>query len=121
MRLRHRKLPQSRMIDTVLPVPPEPTGHRRWLPFGDRSRTAFAWYSILRVAFPGGRVAYLQILAAYAAGVALNGFLPANLGTAVTLLMFVAIIPAPICRACSAAWSCTRSSSPSPACSSTRT
>ena len=55
--------------------------------------TAFAWYSILRVAFPGGRVAYLQILAAYAAGVALNGFLPANLGTAVTLLMYVAIIP----------------------------
>jgi uncharacterized membrane protein YbhN (UPF0104 family) len=55
--------------------------------------TAFAWYSILRVAFPGGRVAYLQILAAYAAGVALNGFLPANLGTAVSLLMYVAIIP----------------------------
>ena len=55
--------------------------------------TAFAWYSILRVAFPGGRVAFLQILAAYAAGVALNGFLPANLGTAVTLLMYVAIIP----------------------------
>jgi uncharacterized membrane protein YbhN (UPF0104 family) len=138
---------------TVLPTPPEPTGHRRWLPLGDRSRprrlakvlawlagiglglvvlevlgvdilgwfsdlwdalgqigfgyllagwtlqsvktslTAFAWYSILRVAFPDGRVAYLQILAAYAAGVALNGFLPGNLGTAVTLLMFVAIIP----------------------------
>ena len=57
------------------------------------SLTAFAWYSILRVAFPNGRVAYLQILAAYAAGVALNGFLPANLGTAVTLLMYVAIIP----------------------------
>ena len=55
--------------------------------------TAFAWYSILRVAFAGERVAYLQILAAYAAGVALNGFLPANIGTAVSLLMFVAIIP----------------------------
>ena len=55
--------------------------------------TAFAWYSILRAAFPGGRVVYLQILAAYAAGVALNGFLPANIGTAVSLLMFVAIIP----------------------------
>ncbi|MDA0158967.1 flippase-like domain-containing protein [Solirubrobacter ginsenosidimutans] len=55
--------------------------------------TAFAWYSILRVAFPAGRVAFLQILAAYAAGVALNGFLPANLGTVVTLLMYVAIIP----------------------------
>ena len=55
--------------------------------------TAFGWYSILRVAFPGGRVAYLQILAAYAAGVALNGFLPANIGTLVMLLMYVAIIP----------------------------
>ena len=55
--------------------------------------TAFGWYSILRVAFPDGRVAYLQILAAYAAGVALNGFLPANIGTVVMLLMYVAIIP----------------------------
>jgi uncharacterized membrane protein YbhN (UPF0104 family) len=55
--------------------------------------TAFGWYSILRVAFPNGRVAYLQILAAYAAGVALNGFLPANIGTVVSLLMYVAIIP----------------------------
>ena len=54
--------------------------------------TAFGWYSILRVAFPDGGVAYLQILAAYATGVALNGFLPANIGTVVSLLMYVAII-----------------------------
>ena len=54
--------------------------------------TAFGWYSILRVAFPNGGVAYLHILAAYAAGVALNGFLPANIGTVVSLLMYVAII-----------------------------
>jgi uncharacterized membrane protein YbhN (UPF0104 family) len=33
------------------------------------------------------------VLAAYAAGVALNGFLPANIGTFVMLLMFVAMIP----------------------------
>ena len=33
------------------------------------------------------------MLAAYAAGVALNGFLPANIGTFVMLLMFIAIIP----------------------------
>ena len=33
------------------------------------------------------------MLAAYASGVALNGFLPANIGTFVMLLMFVAIIP----------------------------
>src|SRR3954453_8370290 len=55
--------------------------------------TAFAWYSILRVAFGRPRVAYLQVLAAYATGVALNGFLPANIGTVCYLLMFVAIIP----------------------------
>jgi uncharacterized membrane protein YbhN (UPF0104 family) len=56
--------------------------------------TALAWYFILRAGFPRGSVTYLQILAAYAAGVALNGFLPANLGTLVMLLMFVAFIPA---------------------------
>jgi uncharacterized membrane protein YbhN (UPF0104 family) len=143
------------VTNTALSPPPAPVEprHRRWLPFGERSRssrlrkvlawlagialavvvlallgvdvlgwfsdlwdalgaigfgylvagwalqtaktglTAFAWYSILRVAYPNGRVTYLQILAAYAAGVALNGFLPANLGTAVSLLMYVAIIP----------------------------
>ena len=55
--------------------------------------TALAWYFILRAGFPRGSVSYLQVLAAYAAGVALNGFLPANLGTFVMLLMFVAMIP----------------------------
>jgi uncharacterized membrane protein YbhN (UPF0104 family) len=53
--------------------------------------TAFAWYSILRVAFPE-RVRWLQILACYAASVALNGILPANLGTLAMLLMFTTII-----------------------------
>jgi uncharacterized membrane protein YbhN (UPF0104 family) len=55
--------------------------------------TALAWYFILRAGFPRGPVSYLQVLAAYAAGVALNGFLPANIGTFVMLLMFVAMIP----------------------------
>ncbi|MFL5921140.1 MAG: lysylphosphatidylglycerol synthase domain-containing protein [Gaiellaceae bacterium] len=53
--------------------------------------TAFAWYSILRFAYPG-RVRWLDILAAYAASVALNGILPANLGTLALLLMFTTII-----------------------------
>jgi uncharacterized membrane protein YbhN (UPF0104 family) len=57
------------------------------------SLTAVAWYSILRAAFPRAPVPYRQVLAAYATGVALNGFLPANIGTFVMLLMFVAIIP----------------------------
>ena len=53
--------------------------------------TALGWYGILRYAYPGG-VTYLPVLAAYATGVALNNFLPANIGTFVTLLMFVAIV-----------------------------
>jgi uncharacterized membrane protein YbhN (UPF0104 family) len=55
--------------------------------------TALGWYFILRAGFPDGFPTYLQVLAAYAAGVAMNGFLPANIGTFVMLLMFVALIP----------------------------
>jgi hypothetical protein len=57
------------------------------------SLTALGWYFILRAGFPNAPLLYRQVLAAYATGVALNGFLPANIGTVVMLLMFVAIIP----------------------------
>jgi uncharacterized membrane protein YbhN (UPF0104 family) len=53
--------------------------------------TALGWYGILRYAYPGG-VTYMPVLASYAAGVALNNFLPANIGTFVTLLMYVAVV-----------------------------
>ncbi len=53
---------------------------------------AFAYYSILRFAYPG-RVRWLQIFAAYATSVGLNSILPANLGTAVMLIMLTLIIP----------------------------
>jgi uncharacterized membrane protein YbhN (UPF0104 family) len=53
---------------------------------------AFAYYSILRFAYPG-RVRWLQIFAAYAISVGLNSILPANLGTAVMLIMLTLIIP----------------------------
>jgi uncharacterized membrane protein YbhN (UPF0104 family) len=52
-----------------------------------------SYYGILRAAYPG-QVELWPIVTAYAAGVALNNFLPANIGTFTTLLMFVAIIPA---------------------------
>jgi uncharacterized membrane protein YbhN (UPF0104 family) len=55
------------------------------------SLTALGWYGILRYAYPGG-VTYMAVLAAYAAGVALNNFLPANIGTFVMLLMYLAIV-----------------------------
>jgi uncharacterized membrane protein YbhN (UPF0104 family) len=55
------------------------------------SLTAFGWYSILRFAY-GDAVRWRDIWACYAASVALNGLLPANIGTLVMLLMFTAII-----------------------------
>src|SRR5215218_3443880 len=60
------------------------------------AQTLFAglsYFGILRAAYPG-QVELWPIVTAYAVGVAMNNFLPANIGTFVTLLMFVAIIPA---------------------------
>ena len=54
--------------------------------------TALGWWYILRAGFPQAEIPYRSILAAYAAGVALNGFLPANIGTLVSLLMYVALV-----------------------------
>lgn len=56
------------------------------------SLAALAWFGILRAALPDARVSYRLILACYAVAVALNGFLPANLGTWVMLLMFATLI-----------------------------
>lgn len=63
--------------------------------FFQTSQTFFAglsYYGILKFAYKD-EVTLWPIVAAYAVGVALNGFLPANIGTFVTLMMFVAIIP----------------------------
>jgi uncharacterized membrane protein YbhN (UPF0104 family) len=57
------------------------------------SLTAFGWYSILRFAYPAA-IRWRDVWACYAASVALNGILPANIGTLVMLLMFTAIIAA---------------------------
>jgi len=54
---------------------------------------AFAWYSILRYAYPH-QVRWIQVWACYATAVALNFVLPANIGTLVMMLMFTAIIAA---------------------------
>jgi uncharacterized membrane protein YbhN (UPF0104 family) len=53
--------------------------------------TAYAWYSILRFAFPG-RTHWRDILTAYSVSVALNAVLPANIGTLVMLIMFTVLI-----------------------------
>ena len=53
--------------------------------------TAISWYSILAFAYPGA-VRLRDVLACYAASVALNSVLPANMGTLAMMLMFTSII-----------------------------
>jgi uncharacterized membrane protein YbhN (UPF0104 family) len=54
--------------------------------------TGLSYYGILKAAYPT-EVTLRPIVTTYAVGVAGNCFLPANLGTLITLVMFVAIIP----------------------------
>lgn len=56
------------------------------------SLAALAWFGILRAALPRAGIPYRLVLACYAVAVALNGFLPANLGTWVMLLMLTTLI-----------------------------
>lgn len=56
------------------------------------SLAALAWFGILRAALPQSVLPFRIVLASYAAAVALNGFLPANLGTFVMLVMFTTLI-----------------------------
>jgi uncharacterized membrane protein YbhN (UPF0104 family) len=53
--------------------------------------TAYAWYAILMYAYPG-EVRFRHVYASYAACVALNNILPANLGTWVMFAMLIAVI-----------------------------
>ena len=53
---------------------------------------ALAWLTILRAAFPDTHLPFRPVVASYAVAVALNGFLPANIGTLVMLLMFTTLI-----------------------------
>ena len=53
---------------------------------------ALSWLTILRVAFPEVAIPFRPVLASYAVAVALNSFLPANIGTLVMMLMLVTLI-----------------------------
>jgi len=72
-----------------------PTGYTAAALVFQTGQTVFAglsYYGILKAAYKE-EVQLWPVIAAYAVGVAMNGFLPANIGTFVTLFMFVAIIP----------------------------
>ena len=53
---------------------------------------ALAWLTVLRAAFPDTDLPFRPVLASYAVAVALNSFLPANIGSLVMLLMFTTLI-----------------------------
>ena len=53
---------------------------------------AIAWVAILRAAYPRVEITVRLVVAAYATSVAMNSFLPANIGTWVMLIMFTTVI-----------------------------
>jgi uncharacterized membrane protein YbhN (UPF0104 family) len=53
---------------------------------------ALAWLAILRAAYPRAGITFRLVLASYAVSVAMNCFLPANIGTWVMLIMFTTVI-----------------------------
>jgi uncharacterized membrane protein YbhN (UPF0104 family) len=54
--------------------------------------TALAWLPILRFAYPDAVIPFRPVLASYAVGVALNGWLPANIGTFVMMFLFLTFV-----------------------------
>jgi uncharacterized membrane protein YbhN (UPF0104 family) len=89
-------VPASEWIDELLDklgdIPPWALVVAVVLQTAQTTLAALAWFGILRAALPGAGVSYRLVLACYAAAVALNTFLPANLGTWVMLLMFTTLL-----------------------------
>jgi uncharacterized membrane protein YbhN (UPF0104 family) len=82
----------GKLFDKVGEVPPWAIATGGLLEAAQTSLAALAWYGILRAALPRAAIPFRLVLACYAAAVALNSFLPANLGTWAMLLMFTTLI-----------------------------
>ena len=82
----------SELWDQITSVPARYVVPALALQTGQTVLAGLSYYGILRAAY-ADEVTFAPIVTAYAVGVAMNGFLPANIGTFVTLMMFVAIIP----------------------------
>ena len=82
----------SQLWDQIEAIPPGYIIAALTFQTGQTFFAGLSYYGILSAAYPG-EVHLWQIVTAYAVGVAMNGFLPANIGTFVTLFMFVTIIP----------------------------
>ena len=79
------------LFEKVREVPPWAVVSGSVLQTVQTALVALAWLGILRAAFPRDPIPYRVVLACYATAVALNGFLPANLGTFVMLAMFTTL------------------------------
>jgi len=80
------------LLDKVAAVPAWAIAAGVLLESIQTSLAALAWFGILRAALPRSALPFRLVLASYAAAVALNGFLPANIGTFVMLVMFTTLI-----------------------------
>jgi len=79
--------------DSLSSIPPEYLVAALVVQVLQTTLTATAWLFVLRAAYREVHVPFAPVLTAYAVGTALNGFLPASLGTVVMLYLFVAVIP----------------------------
>jgi uncharacterized membrane protein YbhN (UPF0104 family) len=72
-----------------------------WVPFGlallclaaMQLARAWAWRNVLRAAYPGTRIPFLRLSAAYLAGAGINAILPAHAGDATKVLLAKRQIP----------------------------
>ncbi|HJZ35098.1 MAG TPA: hypothetical protein VJ204_02400, partial [Solirubrobacterales bacterium] len=79
------------LFDKLGDIPPGAIVAAVVLQSAQTAMAALAWFGILRAMPPGGQVRYRVVLASYATAVALNSFLPANIGTWVMLVMFTVL------------------------------
>jgi uncharacterized membrane protein YbhN (UPF0104 family) len=80
------------LFDKVAQVPPGAVAGGVVLETMQTTFAALAWLAILRAAFPRAEISFRVVLASYAAAVAMNDFLPANIGTWAMLVMFTLVI-----------------------------
>lgn len=80
------------LFDKIAEVPPGAVVGGVFLETLQTTFAALAWLAILRAAFPRAGVTFRVVLASYAAAVAMNDFLPANIGTIAMLFLFTAVI-----------------------------
>jgi uncharacterized membrane protein YbhN (UPF0104 family) len=82
----------EKLFDKLGELPAWALGAGILLQTAQTTLAALAWLGILRAALPHANVPFRLVLASYAAAVAMNSFLPANIGTLVMLVMFTTLL-----------------------------